>query len=439
MNISGTHALEAILRYCAEATPKPWYPSAYAQSSGISRDSLDPFLDQLRMSGLIQLTEWVAGSGQGYVLTPLGIQAMDNPKFMAQVRTGHMPMFTYRPLLKEVIPEGRSTVWERGEAARDALLNRYSVPRVTFTLIFINVLVFLWGMALASSRNVPLSDYLAGGDKNGQVRSIQQTIGFLRGKDCFVHDEWWRLLTACFGHIGFIHLLVNMYSLYAVGPLLERLWGAGPFLILYLIAGLGGSCGMLIENPLGGGAGASGAIWGILASLVTWIYLNREALPSSLISDWRRQLIAVFVLNLFITFYIPEISKGGHFGGGLIGLLTGVPLDYLRFGRGLKRKLGFIGLVAIPCLCLAILWGYFQYSDAFDVKLLRELRRQTHATVWISNTSQKPLLTDPTSTSNAPPVPERGAEQREWGPDNPDRARPVREPVRPRDRRDSAG
>lgn len=191
---------------------------------------------------------------------------------------------------------------------------------------------------------------------------MQRDLGFLTGEDVYVRGEWWRLITACFGHIGWMHLAVNMYSLFAVGPLLERLWGSGRFLTLYLLSGLGGSCGMLIENPTGGGAGASGALWGIMASLATWMYLNRQALPGRLIADWRRQLISVFILNVGITFLVPQISKGGHFGGGIVGLVTAIPLDYLKLGTPVQRRLAMIGLVAIPVICIALVLRSFTFT-----------------------------------------------------------------------------
>src|SRR5260370_12268901 len=120
------------------------------------------------------------------------------------------------------------------------------------------------------------------------VAPVLHQIGSLRGGDIYVKHEWWRLVTCCFVHIGFFHLAVNMYSLFVVGPLLERLWGPIGFLVLYLIARVGGSCGMLIGNPLGAGAGASGAIWGVSASLATWLFPNRAALSRQLITSMHR-------------------------------------------------------------------------------------------------------------------------------------------------------
>jgi len=81
-------SLETILRQCAEAAPSPWYPSAYARTRGIPRDDLDPDLDRLRMAGLIHLTDWVQGQGQGYALTPDGEHVLQTPRELARLRAG---------------------------------------------------------------------------------------------------------------------------------------------------------------------------------------------------------------------------------------------------------------------------------------------------------------------------------------------------------------
>src|SRR5207248_2854033 len=154
----------------------------------------------------------------------------------------------------------------------------------------------------------------------------------------------------CFVHIGFLHLLVNMYSLYVVGPLLERMWGRWLFLLLYLITGLLGSCNMVYFSTSSArlGAGASGALWGIMASMATWVFLNRGHLPRQLVAAWKRQLLIVFVLNVLITTSVPNISAAAHFGGGIAGLLIAVPLHYARHGSGGLRWLAALCVAAVP-------------------------------------------------------------------------------------------
>ncbi|HEV3257090.1 MAG TPA: rhomboid family intramembrane serine protease [Gemmataceae bacterium] len=336
-----------ILRRCAEAAPDPWYPSAYARETGITRESLDPYLDQLRLGGLIHLTDWVQGHGQGYALTPEGTEILHSPRLLARVKNGQMPVLANGPADMPPRVQSASTTWERGEAARAAFLSP-AVPVVTFVIIGLNVLWFAAGLAIAVHRQVPLNQFVFGSDTR-----ILRTTGDMHGALFYVDHEWWRLLTCAFVHIGLLHLGVNMLSLYWVGPLLETMWGHWRFLVLYVIVAIGGSCGMLIDSPLADAAGASGALWGIMASMGTWLFLNRNALPRALVATWTRQLLIVLALNVALTYGIPGISKGGHFGGGIIGLIAAVPLDGLRWGRGRQRVLALLALIAIPVLCVA--------------------------------------------------------------------------------------
>src|SRR5262249_35828445 len=152
---------------------------------------------------------------------------------------------------------------------------------------------------------------------SGTTTHVFRVTGGLLAADILGRHQWWRLLTACFVHIGFIHLAANMFALYIVGPILERLWGSARFLLLYFVSGVCGNSVMVLANlyakELGGGAGASGALWGIMGSLGTWLFLNRRALDSSFVSFVTRQLVWNLVLNLAITFGIPNISKAAHF------------------------------------------------------------------------------------------------------------------------------
>ena len=89
--------------------------------------------------------------------------------------------------------------------------------------------------------------------------------------------EIWRLVTPVFIHVGIWHIFVNMYSLYALGPAVERLFGSQRMLVVYLLSGISGVILSLGFSPHGS-VGASGAIFGILGSLGTFIYRHRNRL-----------------------------------------------------------------------------------------------------------------------------------------------------------------
>jgi membrane associated rhomboid family serine protease len=360
--------LEIILRECAAARPQPWYPGDYARATGVARDALDPPLDQLRLAGLVRLTDWVQGKGQGYAITPAGEEVLGRPRLVGRLREGDVPA------PKKEAPEGpasreaRPPGWERAKAIK-AALTEPAAPVVTRALIIANVIVFAAGMALAQQDGV-MSEYLANspamqGGLEGDVQrwikvaQIHDRFGGLNRALVIGRDEWWRLLTWAFVHAGLLHLGMNMLGLYWLGPVVERMWGRLGFLAIYVVSAVGGGCAVLLWSTAGGGAvGASGAICGMLGSMATWVLLNRPYMPDSLASSWMRSIMMNVILVVFISM-MPGVSAAGHFGGGLAGLVAGVPLTYARFGEGVQRWVGTAGFLILPVVALGYTVGHF--------------------------------------------------------------------------------
>ncbi|MBE6140015.1 MAG: rhomboid family intramembrane serine protease [Firmicutes bacterium] len=134
--------------------------------------------------------------------------------------------------------------------------------------------------------------------------------------------DWqlWRLITCAFLHIGFMHLFLNMYSLAIIGPQVEGFVGKVKFLLIYLISALCGSLlsVVMVANDYVVSAGASGAIFGLLGSLLYFGYHFRLYLSEAL----RSQIIPVIVLNLVIGFMIDGIDVAAHIGGLIGGYLA---------------------------------------------------------------------------------------------------------------------
>ncbi len=150
--------------------------------------------------------------------------------------------------------------------------------------------------------------------------------GALIGNGCCIdghlvgvaHGDWWRMVTSMFLHGGYLHLALNMYSLYYVGSILEIQVGRWQFLLLYLGSGMAGSAGALVWSPLSPTVGASGAIFGILGAL--FILERRGSIATG------GQIAGLIVLNLVFTFALSSyISVGAHVGG----LIGGVVLMWL--------------------------------------------------------------------------------------------------------------
>ena len=164
--------------------------------------------------------------------------------------------------------------------------------------------------------------------------------------------EWWRLLTAAFLHYGPVHLAMNMIALWLFGPALEQALGAARFLLLYLAAGLAGSAGALVATPDAATVGASGAIYGLFGAILV---LERQGTYV-----FGGSVIPLLVVNFALTLFIPGISKGGHIGGFIGGVLAILVLS--RFGRrrvlhARNDVLGYAGLVAIGVISIAVAYA----------------------------------------------------------------------------------
>jgi membrane associated rhomboid family serine protease len=341
-----------VLRMCAAAAPNLWFP---AQQAGVARDSLDDPLWLLRQAGLIQVGDWVRGLGQGFLLTPAGQKALadPNPVITPPPKTDPIPVpvddippedadLAHVP---EPTPPPRNpglTAYDRGELTREAFL----APRptvVTPVLIVANVGWFLVGLLVAFQLGVPTDHYFRGVEDAGRVL---HKVGAAFGPD-LLRGEWWRLLTAGFVHVGLMHLLANLFSLYMIGPVAEGLWGRWRFAGLYLIAGLAGTCAAMAISPTAGVAGASGSIWGVMLAVVVWLWRYRSHLPEEMVVVWLRRLLLMLVINVAISF-APGVSWEGHFGGGLAGFLAAIFLDLTRPGANRRQlTIGVGGLVLL--------------------------------------------------------------------------------------------
>lgn len=134
--------------------------------------------------------------------------------------------------------------------------------------------------------------------------------------------EVWRLVTSMFLHSGFIHVALNMVSLFFLGSFVEPLFGRARFFALYMLSGLSGGVAYLyfggFETPA---VGASGAIFGLLGGIFGYAIRERSF-------SWKnpiiRQLLILLAINLYIGFSIPNVSNTAHLGGLAGGTLFGI-------------------------------------------------------------------------------------------------------------------
>jgi membrane associated rhomboid family serine protease len=140
-------------------------------------------------------------------------------------------------------------------------------------------------------------------------------------------DGWYRLVTSGFLHFGIIHIAFNMYFLYVLGPMLEPALGRVNYLLLYGASLLGGSLGVILLDSGGITAGASGAVFGLLAAAAVGLWRRG-------VNPFTTGIGTTLILNLFITFAIPGISIGGHLGGAVAGAICGAVMLAPAYRRG---------------------------------------------------------------------------------------------------------
>ena len=149
-------------------------------------------------------------------------------------------------------------------------------------------------------------------------------------KAALAAGEWWRLLTVTLVHGGFIHLFFNMYALYLVGPLVERIYGWRLFGLMYLLCAAAASVASYLLGPAGSASvGASGAIFGLFGVILAASRTHQPVLDRQ-----GRAMVAqiggLIVLNLLIGFGAgglgAPIDNFAHVGGLLAGLWLGFAL-----------------------------------------------------------------------------------------------------------------
>jgi membrane associated rhomboid family serine protease len=159
-----------------------------------------------------------------------------------------------------------------------------------------------------------------------------------------LEHQYYRAFTAMWLHASFTHIFFNMIALLIVGPALEVLLGKIRFLVLYLVAGLGGSvCSYVLSQPNVAGIGASGAIMGVLGAYV--VVGVRRKLPVA-------PVVGLLVLN-FVIGFTGDIDWRAHLGGVVTGAVLAFVYDYA--GELRDRNTGLVLTIGGTAAVLAVL------------------------------------------------------------------------------------
>ncbi|MCC7430360.1 rhomboid family intramembrane serine protease [bacterium] len=203
---------------------------------------------------------------------------------------------------KEQTSEPEKEIFEQKQNPFSSAVRSKNTP---ITKFFLAVIILIWILMTLEGGSTSTETLLKFGAKHNPL---------------ITEGEFWRFLTATFLHIGFLHLLVNSYSLFILGKEIETFYGSICFTIIYIVSGLLGSILSYAFNT-SISAGASGSIFGLIGASIVFFGKNKNSFGSIGKSGLNNALfIAGF--NLLFGFSVSGIDNFGHVGGLLGGLFT---------------------------------------------------------------------------------------------------------------------
>ena len=239
-------------------------------------------------------------------------------------RTGVIPGLNERdPELEgriaDVLPRVAEVTSRNPHAGRDLHSFRRDLttatPRSVATTAFTIACVAIYAAMVLTGVEpiIPTTEHLREWGANDGVRVV-------------LRHEYWRLPASVFIHGGLIHLAVNMWCLYSIGPLVERLFGNFAFAAIYLAAGIGGAIASMATLPFRVSVGASGAIFGTLGDFLAFLIVHRRSVPGSVLKPLRSSALSFVIFNTLFGVAVPNIDQSAHMGGLAAGFVGGLLL-----------------------------------------------------------------------------------------------------------------
>ena len=185
---------------------------------------------------------------------------------------------------------------------------------ITISIIAINVMLYI------------VTAYMSYTYAKGSIFNSDTNVLIMLGakvNELIQQGQYYRLITCMFLHGGIIHLGVNMYSLYAIGPMVEKVYGKTKYVAIYFISGICASIFSYIFST-NVSIGASGAIFGLLGAVLIFAIKSKGKTGNAFI----RSILSVIFINIFIGATLPNIDNFAHVGGLLGGMLIAFLVNF---------------------------------------------------------------------------------------------------------------
>jgi len=222
-------------------------------------------------------------------------------------------------------------------------------------LITINVALFIL-MTAVDSGSGRESSFLSGAGNAVLLDFGSRSVALI------ARGQWWRLVTPIFIHLGVIHLLFNNIALFQIGPLVEESLGSQKFIFVYLACGIVGNIGSFVFGI--NGAGASGAIFGLIALAAVYGYRMGGIVGRSLMKQMAMWAGIGLVMGQAI-----HADNVNHIGGLITGAALGFALSLEHPGTARlafawnAAAIASIALVAGSFAMVALQYGKLPNPD----------------------------------------------------------------------------
>ncbi|KRK79952.1 membrane-associated serine protease [Companilactobacillus nodensis DSM 19682 = JCM 14932 = NBRC 107160] len=214
-------------------------------------------------------------------------------------------------------------------------------PYVTWFLLIFTIGIFA-------------AETLSGGSQN-----INTLLTFGAKTNNLVQEgQWWRLITPMFIHIGVLHIMMNGFTIFYVGQILEPMVGHVRFLFIYFLSGITGNLASFAfgsSNTIS--AGASTSLFGLFAAFLALAVIYKE---NRFLAELGKSFLGLIVINLILDLTMSGIDIWGHIGGAIGGFLVGLALGLpgIKRPKVIFRVLAMVSVVAI---------SYFMYTKGMIV------------------------------------------------------------------------
>jgi len=235
---------------------------------------------------------------------------------------------------------GRSNpgLWGFGPALRNLSADFGFAPLVVGTCVTIWVITLL-----LSGGGIGAGNIMSALSPSSAVLIL---VGASGAYPVFYLGRWWTVLSAGWLHAGLLHVAMNMYWVWQMGPAITELFGSARTVIIYTVGGVVGftlssfAGAFLPQLPfLHGSAltvGASAPVFGLIGALYHYGRTSSSAVKQ----------MATYIMVQAVVFglLIPNIDNYAHLGGFIGGYFMSA------FLNPMTRERGDHTIIAIACL-----------------------------------------------------------------------------------------